>query len=62
MTINNVYFNLTSANSTQIYFPCQISNDLNWEAVKALWENGKDIQDMRVTTHWKPMRMSGYIQ
>lgn len=46
MTINGINFDLISTNSTRIYLPCQINDDLSWEAAKALWESGKDIQDI----------------
>lgn len=48
MTINTITFEMTNSNSTQIYLPCETldSNDLLWEASKAVWENGKDIGDI----------------
>lgn len=50
MTINNITFEITSANSNRIYLPCQITEDLSWEATKALCESGKDIQDIASIT------------
>ncbi len=46
MTINSIIFDLISTNSTRIYLPCQITDNLSWEAAKALWESSKDIQDI----------------
>lgn len=46
MTINSIIFDLISTNSTRIYLPCQITDNLSWEAAKALWASSKDIQDI----------------
>lgn len=46
MTINNINFDIISASNTRIYLPCQINDNLTWEATKSIWENCKDIQDI----------------
>ncbi len=67
MTINSIIFDLISTNSTRIYLPCQITDNLSWEATKALWESGKDIQDIASITayivpHVSPIKpIIGYL-
>lgn len=61
MTINNTTFEMTSSNSTRIYLPCQINEDLRWETAKALFESGKDIEDIAsinayVVPHVSPVK------
>lgn len=45
MTINNITMN--SASSTRIYLPCTLTDDLSLEALKAVWEHGKDERDIK---------------
>lgn len=54
MTINNT-FTMTSTNATRIYLPCKINENLSMEALKALWENGQDAEDIKsMTTYLVP--------
>lgn len=45
MIIDNT-LTMTSANTTRIYFPCDLTDDLSFEALKATWEHGQDIEDI----------------
>lgn len=48
MIINNI--TMTSANTTRICLPCEVTDDLNLEALKAVWENGKTEQDIKTVS------------
>lgn len=45
MTINNI--TMTSSNTTRIYLPCDLTDDLSMEAIKTVWEHGKDGRDIK---------------
>lgn len=46
MTIDTNAITMTSADSTRIYLPCQITHELSMEALNAVWANGKDVEDI----------------
>lgn len=45
MTLVNNY-KLNSAKTDRIHLPCELTDDLNWTAMEAVWTRGKDIEDI----------------
>lgn len=45
MILTNNY-KLNSAKNDRIYLPCELTDDLNWTAMEAVWTRGKDIEDI----------------